>query len=441
MEKTISLGDADEQSRKEAKLLNNNNLLNLTGCGGKTLLHKELCGNSLAKLCETTRNRDVYIWGAGYYGVSLYRKCREYGVEIKGFMDKNPLLENTVVEGLTVFGLAVLEKYKEKKPYLILAAPLSTEAMEAFCIQNGFEAGKDFYSTRNIKEFLLDISGTCNLVCPSCPRGCSPRNAIKGFMDVALFKKIVDKILADEPDLTCLALFNWGEPFLHPSLAECISYLKEKNIYSALSSNMSIEKSIDSALRANPDWLKVSLSGYYQDVYATTHTGGNVNLVKSNLYRIRYLIDKYQLSTKVEIRYHKYLNNLGRDFEKIQELCKELDFALYDVVACLMPFERIIDHHERTPVKNLEKLLPLFIDKEVYQVKKVDSKTASKSCRYQSSQILIDCNGKLQLCCNTYDDTNNFDMDYLTTPLQDIIKEKQAHDFCKKCKKYGLFQQ
>jgi wyosine [tRNA(Phe)-imidazoG37] synthetase (radical SAM superfamily) len=386
------------------------------------------------QLHECTRGRDVYIWGASYYGGSLYRKCREHKIEVKGFIDKNPLLENIRIDGLTVFSLAVLEKYKEKKPYLILAAPTAAHQMESYCVKNGFVEGKDFYSTKNSVEFFIDISGACNLVCPSCPRGNSPRNSIKGFMDVELFKKVVDKVLIDEPGVPCLALFNWGEPFLHPNLNECIGYLKEKNIYSVLSSNMSIEKNIDAALRADPDWLKVSLSGYYQDVYATTHTGGNINLVKSNLYRIRYLIDKYKLTTKVEIRYHRYLNNIGEDLEKMQELCQELDFALYDIVAYFQPLERIMDYHEHKPVRNLEKLRSLFIDKKVYEVRR----ERRGVCSYQTNQITIDCNGKLQLCCAVYDDINNFDMDYLTTSVKEITEKKLAHDFCKKCKRYGL---
>jgi MoaA/NifB/PqqE/SkfB family radical SAM enzyme len=403
-----------------------------------SLVSNESTPFSFGDLYETTKGRDVYIWGAGYYGVSLYRKCKKYGIEVNGFIDKNPLLENTVMEGLTILGLAVLEKYKEAKPFLILAAPTAVEKMEAFCSQNGFEKDKDFYSTKNNIEFFIDIAGICNLACPSCPRGNSPRNSIKGLMDVRLFKKVVDKISVDEPNLSCLGLFNWGEPFLHPNLAECIDYLREKNIYSVLSSNMSIEKNIDSAVQANPDWLKVSLSGYYQDVYATTHTGGNIHLVKSNLYRIRYLIDKYKLTTKVEIRYHKYLNNLGQDMEKMQELCRELDFTLYDIVAYFQPIERIIDYHEQKSIKNLGELAPLFIDKKVYNVKNGYTEKTKVPCKYQTSQIVIDCNGKIQLCCATYDDVNNFNVDYLTTSLQDIVKMKLTHEFCNKCKAYGL---
>jgi hypothetical protein len=33
---------------------------------------------------------------------------------------------------------------------------------------------------------------------------------------------------------------------------------------------------------------------------------------------------------------------------------------------------------------------------------------------------------------------NSFDMYYLITSLPDIVKKKLAHDFCKKCKRYGL---
>jgi MoaA/NifB/PqqE/SkfB family radical SAM enzyme len=389
---------------------------------------------SFGDLYETTKGRDVYIWGAGHYGVGLYRKCKEYGIAVKGFIDKNPLLENTVMEELTIFGLAVLEKYEEKKPFLLLAATGSINQLEEYCILHGFKKNIDFYFTKDIPEYLVDIVGRCNLRCPSCPRGNSPHNSIRGMMDVELFKKIIDKIMLETPDLVSLMLYNWGEPFLHPSLPELIAYVKTKNISVGLSSNMSIEKNIDKALMANPDWLKISLSGYYQNVYATTHTGGNINLVKSNMYRIRYLIDKYKLTTKVSIGYHKYLNNLGKDLEKMQELCNELGFILTDMNAFYMPIERIIDNYEQKTVKHLKELSPLFINTDVYKIKSAPTKTL---CKYLN-QILIDCNGKIQLCCMTYDDINNFDMDYLSISLQDIVKIKKTHDFCNKCKAYGL---
>jgi MoaA/NifB/PqqE/SkfB family radical SAM enzyme len=312
------------------------------------------------------------------------------------------------------------------------------ETLEAACKQHGFKLNEDFWSSRNNFEFIIDVSGNCNLACPSCPRGCSPRNSIKGFMNLELFEKILCKILIDSPNLLSISLFNWGEPFLNPSLAKMVEFLKNKQIFSVLSSNMSLESNFDGVLKANPDWLRISVSGYYQDVYATTHSGGHIDLVKSNMYRVRHLLDKYHLNTKIEVIYHKYLNNTGIDLEKIQRLCSELDFCLHTINARFMPVERLIDYYERKSVKHLDELLPLFIDKTKFETYNFDSRKAKHVCPYQTTQIVIDCNGKMQLCCSTYDDVNNFDMDYLNTSLEDIFAKKLTHEFCNKCKAYGL---
>ncbi|GHV68812.1 hypothetical protein FACS1894199_16610 [Bacteroidia bacterium] len=389
-----------------------------------------------SELQSVIKDRDVYIWGAGYYGDCVHKKCCDQGIAVKGFLDKNPQLEGTQLKGLPISNPSVLEQYIDKKPFVMLGAPTSVNKMESYLLKQGFIKDADFYSTSNNIEYFIDISGTCNLVCPSCPRGNSPQNAIKGFMDIALFKAIVEKIQSEEKNLMPLALYNWGEPFLHPNLADFIRHLKEKNIYTVLSSNMSLEKSIDAALRANPDWLKISLSGYYQATYATTHTGGNSNLVKSNLYRIKYLIDKYKLTTKVEVNYHKYLNNLGEDWQKMKDLCQELDFILHDVEAYFMPIERKIDHYNHKLVKHLEELQNLFINKAVLDVNSTPERV-KLPCFYQSKQVAIDCNGKVQLCCQTYDDINTFDIDYLRTPLQTIVDRKLQHKFCDECKTCG----
>ena len=396
----------------------------------------------MSELIKTLKNispeRNIYIWGAGFFGTFLMRECKSNNINITGFIDKKELLEGRMLDGITIFKPDILEKL-DKKPFLVLAmASGYLKGMEESCIQKGFVEGVDYYATKNHIEFRIDVSGTCNLICPSCPRGNSPHNRIKGFVDLELFKKLVNKIQEDYPDLIYLPLFVWGEPFLHPHLAECITYLKEKNIYSVLSSNLSVSKNLDEVLRINPDWLKVSLSGYYPDVYNTTHTGGNINLVKSNLYKIRYLIDKYKLATIVEVNYHRYLNNTGKDLEKIRELCEELDFILHDVNAFYMPMERRLDFYKNKHVENLSDLMPLFIDKEVVPAKDFNVERLNMRCSFQTNQILIDCNGQLQLCCVTFDDMNNFDVNYLDTSLPEIIKQKLAHKFCIQCKGHGL---
>jgi MoaA/NifB/PqqE/SkfB family radical SAM enzyme len=394
--------------------------------------------DKFSNLSKSLRKRDVYIWGAGYYGASLYKKCVENGVVVKGYIDGNPSLEGLLMDGITICKPTVLDDYQYEKPFVVLAAPMAVDTLETFCLQKGLRKNEDFYSTKGGVEFFIDVSGHCNLSCPSCPRGNSPRNSIKGFMDLKLFEKIIDRILIDDPDLDCITLFNWGEPFLHPALADIVKIMNQKNIFSALSSHMSIGNNFDAVIKANPGWLRISVSGYYQNVYELTHTGGNIDLVKSNMYRIRYLIDKYKLDTKIEVVYHKYLNNRGDDFNKMKALCDELNFFLHDTVAFFAPIERKIDYFEHKSVAHLDELAPLYIDKSVFEIKDVDWDRAKTHCVHQTRQIMIDCNGNLQACCATYDDITDLGISYLHTPLREIIKRKLKHEFCDKCKAHGL---
>src|SRR4029077_12200269 len=46
--------------------------------------------------------------------------------------------------------------------------------------------------------FVIDIVVACNLRCPTCPVGNSPERP-KGFMDLALFERIIAKIRQDSP--------------------------------------------------------------------------------------------------------------------------------------------------------------------------------------------------------------------------------------------------
>ena len=74
------------------------------------------------------------------------------------------------------------------------------------------------------REFLLDVDivGTCNLRCPSCPVGGSLELRTRsGIMPRELLESILDKAMS-ECRLTYVGLFNWTEPFLHPRLPDMI---------------------------------------------------------------------------------------------------------------------------------------------------------------------------------------------------------------------------
>src|ERR1051326_1667938 len=57
------------------------------------------------------------------------------------------------------------------------------------------------------KQLTIDVIGSCNLRCPSCPVGnMGPLNE-SGLMPREMFERIVDKAY-DDFDVRCVALFN-----------------------------------------------------------------------------------------------------------------------------------------------------------------------------------------------------------------------------------------
>ena len=165
-------------------------------------------------------------------------------------------------------------------------------------------------------------------------------------MKLETFMQVFDKIITESPDISHVNLYSWGEPLLHPYVDKIIDYVHNKNVSVALSSNLSIkfENRIDKIIKSNPDYLKISLSGFYPEAYNKTHEGGNIDLVKRNLFLLRELIDKYGSNTLVDINYHLYRDNSGKNLSQMKQLANKLGFILSETYALIMPLERVISH-------------------------------------------------------------------------------------------------
>jgi MoaA/NifB/PqqE/SkfB family radical SAM enzyme len=110
-------------------------------------------------------------------------------------------------------------------------------------------------------DFVIDIVGTCNLSCPSCPVGnMGDVDRPTGLMELGLFRDIVKKIIDETPDPTAIHLYNWGEPFLDKELPELIKVVKESGLACALSTNLTtLDPNLRAVLKAKPDGILVSL--------------------------------------------------------------------------------------------------------------------------------------------------------------------------------------
>ena len=278
------------------------------------------------ELLTKIANRPLLIWGARMIGIGLSRfLTKNSEASILGFIDSDTALDNLSINGGRVYPPSEIINFRKcHKDLLILVAVATKEDEIINHLKSISLSENDFvcFSDYSREFYTIEIAGLCNLKCPSCIRSIpgEPRGKI---MSLSTFKKVVDKILSESGIVSTISLFSWGEPLLNPELPQMVEYLHDKGISSAVSSNLSIGSvaMLDQTIRAGVDYFKVSISGYYPEAYNFTHSGGDINLVKSNLYRIRYLLDKYRLSTLVDINYHLYRNNCGVNLKKNGSSC------------------------------------------------------------------------------------------------------------------------
>jgi MoaA/NifB/PqqE/SkfB family radical SAM enzyme len=298
------------------------------------------------------------------------------------------------------------------------------------------------YSPREADTYVytIDIAGTCNLRCPTCPVGNSANGArSKKLMDTALFKQIINKIRQETPTPhPQIWLYNWGEPLLHPELPSFIKIIKEHGFSSHLSSNLNIEKGLKELIKAEPTELKISLSGFTAETYAETHRRGNLLLLKSNLYKLRKLIDQYHSSTHVWVGHHLYKNNYNQIAE-VQKMCEELGFTYNNIQAFYQPLEKLIalaqgdQSIKEEPIMNNLFVHPLSQIQfwQQHQLPDYD-------CELRFNQTVINSDGGVALCCNQYDAENALGIAFMDYTHKQIEEKKYQQTLCGKCRSLAL---
>ncbi len=396
---------------------------------------------SIQQLCHI--NKPVYIWGARALGCGVLRLVQRENLNIKGFIDSDKAFKDRKILGYHVYPPTHLkENFISEKPYVIIASSTSEYTISRLCEQMGMRKFSDFCTSSEIcgVEYIIDIVGACNLACPSCPRGNYPDQPSKGIMSLKKYEKVIEKILEESPNVSMISLYNWGEPLLHPQLQDFITIQKNKKIFSSVSTNFNIKNNIKSLVSAKLDMLKVSVSGYFQKNYGVTHFKGDINLVKSNLYKLRYFMDKVNSEMEVEIIYHKYRNNTGNDLEKFRSLAQELGFSFAEIFAYYNPVEKVIDYLEGRGVdKDMQLIEELFIS--IDEAISNTEKTEKRLCPLKENQVVINWNGSVSLCCACYDPKKTIIADdFLDIPLNEILSLKHKNTLCKTCMDYGIDQ-
>lgn len=134
----------------------------------------------------------------------------------------------------------------------------------------------------------LELSSVCNLHCPMCfnrKMNNAERNKA-GFMDVGLFKKIVDEVSGH---VCSIRLSLRGESTLHPHLIECLAYAKQKKILevSMLTNGSKLtDQMIRDIVDNGIDWITISIDGV-GDMYSSIRAPLTTEYITDVLLRIK----------------------------------------------------------------------------------------------------------------------------------------------------------
>lgn len=134
-----------------------------------------------------------------------------------------------------------------------------------------------YIRTARIHSIAIEPCNLCQLHCPECPSGNGSLQRAKGMISPDLFYHIIDTA---SPYLTNLTFYFQGEPFLHPSSIDMISYAVKKHIYVNTSTNAQcITPALaGSIVQSRLHRIIISMDGLNQSDYERYRTGGSLRL-------------------------------------------------------------------------------------------------------------------------------------------------------------------
>jgi len=292
--------------------------------------------------------------------------------------------------------------------------------------------------------YWVDIVGACNLRCPSCPRGNYTSNDViesapdAGLMTFEMFKDILHKIKKDGPSLNPqIHLYNWGEPLLHPEVAKFVEYALDQGMYCGISANLNYDGTLRDVVKAGPDFIRVSLSGFEQETYGQTHRRGNIERVKANMRKLREYMTEFDKTIYIEVNYHIYKHNAGADLEKMIEFCNELRFNIGPVWAFYLPIEKNLELLKGNVSPEDQKLMDLYA---IHPKRAMELALPHRNqyCPVRERATVIGFDGSVPLCCNTYDKAHIVADSFLDISHDALQQAKHDNPLCGPCMENGL---
>lgn len=394
---------------------------------------------SLAALRNLIAGRKLYVWGAGNQGRGIARVLRDNGLRPDGFIDSSPDMTGKEFSASKVRDPSIIDETDKDKIFIIIGVFFYEREIAELCQQHGLQPEKDYlhYSSLKPRDYSVDVSGTCNLRCISCPRAATHGNRPGGFMSLETFRTVIDKIKAEDPFVGNIQLYQWGEPTLNKNLPEMIAYARSKGIYPAISSNLNLSVDYQRIIEARPEWFRVSASGWGKE-YEITHTGGRWDIFLKNLKLVAALRQQLYPEMKLELFYHLYQHSIGENLRKFSDLCAELSIEFHPVYAYLISLDDVLKRQEGTPLPptalNAQGRMLLDLDQglDIAREERTLPCDAFRSIHINPDLSVSNC------MMYFYPEENRSVPNYLDAGIEEIMTIRKKCNLCRRCMKHAL---
>jgi len=180
-------------------------------------------------------------------------------------------------------------------------------------------------------HYVVEPTNSCNLKCPLCPTGLKIDSRKKGILKIDQFKKILNKI---EDSALAIYLQNWGEATLLKYLPEMIKLCSEKNIYTNLSTNFSINYKNDfllNLIKSGLTVLHIDLDGTTAETYSKYRISGDLDVVLKNIKEVVSIKKNLGLKYPIIETTMMAMKHNEHEIEDFKILSKELNVDQFNV--------------------------------------------------------------------------------------------------------------
>jgi len=132
----------------------------------------------------------------------------------------------------------------------------------------------------------VELTNVCDLRCPVCPTGAGQMRRPRAFMDMNLFRRLMDEAA---PRLLGVFLWAWGEPLLHPRFDEAVRIVRGHGAIPVLSTNgqaLDDGDVADRLCRCPPEYLIVAVDGLTDKTHGDYRTGASLPSVLRGVRRL-----------------------------------------------------------------------------------------------------------------------------------------------------------